>query len=268
MTRRAVVAYAALAALLLVVAAGASSPAAHPDPDPRHLDLVSSAQPTSAEPAVGDVAFDESRVRGPEVKVDAVATTSATCDGCTGDSTTLQVLYLPRSDRARLDNTATAWTQGCTACTGTALSVQVVVLRGRPVAVPNNRALAVTAGCVGCGAAAAAFQLVVVADRARALSPEAMAELRAWVDEQAAALHATVPAAPQPTPEPSPTPTSTVDPTAPTDPGTRAPAPTDPSQRQSWRAKRAAADALSEMEHLVIKDLGAQEISADVELSR
>jgi hypothetical protein len=262
-TRRAAVAYAALGALLIVVAAGAASPAVHPDLGPRSVDLVSSAQPSSTEPVISDVAFDESRVRGQDVKADAVATTSATCDGCTGDSTTLQVLYLPRSESARLDNTATAWAQACSDCTATALSVQVVVLRGGPFAVPNNRALAVSAACEGCRVAAAAFQLVVVGDRAKALSPEALAELRAWVDEQSAALRAALVATPLPTSEPTPEPS----PTIPTDSGTQATAPVDPSARVSRRARRAAANALGELEFLVTADLGAQEISSDVQVS-
>ena len=59
-----------------------------------------------------------------------MATTSADCDGCVGESTALQVVYAPRATQARLDNTAIAWTQACEGCTGTALSVQVVVLPG------------------------------------------------------------------------------------------------------------------------------------------
>ena len=59
---------------------------------------------------------------------------------------------------------------------------------------PNNRAMAVNAACEGCRTAAAAFQLVVVAPRGARMSSESLAELEAWVDEQAAALR--TPAAP------------------------------------------------------------------------
>ena len=124
----------------------------------------------------------------------AVATSSATCDGCAGESIALQVLYLPRATQADLDNAAERpGPASASSATSTALSVQVVVLREWSRLVPNNRAMAVNAACEGCRTAAAAFQLVVVAPEVQRMSRDALAELEAWVDEQAAALRPPVP---------------------------------------------------------------------------
>lgn len=266
MTRRSTIARAAVAALALVAMATASSPAAilrHPQQ--RGLDLVASAQATSARPHVVDLAVDSRWLRGSDVTADAVATTSAECDGCSGESATLQVLYVPRAERARLDNTATTWTQACTDCTGTALSVQVVVLRGQPQAVPNNRALSVTAACTGCRTASAAFQVVVVARRAEALSAQSQAELRAWFDEQAATLRALVAVDPviPPTTTPSPTPSPTA---VPTDRTIQPPSATSTSERK--RARRDPSAALDVLTDLVTDELGAVAVISDVEVSR
>ena len=213
-----------IAAALLVTGVEFSSPGAYPDPDPHNLDLLASAQPTTDQPTVTDAAFDELTTRDWDVKADAAATTSADCDGCVGESTALQIVYAPRANDARFDNSAIAWTQACQGCTGSALSVQVVVLSGGSEARPNNRAMAVTAACTGCRTASAAFQIVVVADRARRLSRDSLAELKTWFDEQAAALRASVAL---PSLEPSPSPDPTVSPSEPTD-GTTAPPSTRP----------------------------------------
>ena len=96
-----------IAAVLLVAGAGSSSPGAYPDPDPRNLDLLASAQPTTAQMVVSDAAFDELKTHDWDVKADAAATTSASCDDCVGESTALQVVYAPHANQARLDNSAT-----------------------------------------------------------------------------------------------------------------------------------------------------------------
>ncbi len=256
-----------IAAVLLVAGMDYASPGAYPDPDPRNLDLLASAQPTTAQMVVSDAAFDELKVRDWNVKADVAATTSATCDGCVGESTALQIVYASRAKQARFDNSAVAWTQACQGCTGAALSVQVVVLPGGSEALPNNRAIAVTAACTGCRVASAAFQVVVVADRTRRLSRESLAELRSWFDEQAAALRATVAL---PRPEPSPGPDPSPHPTAPTD-GTSAPiGPTDPQRRPyvGRQAKRVSTEALAELEGLVTSGLDAEAILADVDLGQ
>ena len=181
-------------------------------------------------PTVVDRAYD-GRVwlRGADVYADAAAITSSTCDGCAGESTTLQVVYAGRARRARLDNVATAWAQECVRCTGTALSVQVVVLRGRPTTVPNNRALSLTAACDGCRTTALAFQVVLVADDAEptgrraswpGCGPGSTSRRRSCAP---GSVPPGAPAAPSPTPDPTPT----TDPTSTTDPSpTQQPTPT------------------------------------------
>ncbi|QWF20684.1 hypothetical protein KM427_17130 [Nocardioides sp. LMS-CY] len=270
MTRRRLITSTVLAGVLVLTAASTSAPAAHPDPLDRDLDLVASANASAAEPAVTDDAFGSDVARWRSVKADVVATGSAACDGCDAAGTALQVLYVSRGGEARLDNTATAWTQGCGQCAATALSVQVVVLRGVPTIVPNNRALAATAACESCRATGVAYQVVVASRHADRLSREALAALRAWVAEQAAALRTPVPVAvPEPA-EPSPAPTSPS--ASPSDDTTEPPAPVARRGRvkAERRAQRSADVALGTLEDLVAGDLGAVPVSADsdVELSR
>jgi hypothetical protein len=127
--------------------------------------------------------------------------------------------------------------------------------------------MAVTASCNGCRTASAAFQVVVVADRARRLSRESLAALRSWVDEQVAALRASIAL---PSPEPTPGPVPTASPTEPTDGTSTLPEPTDPLGRPyaGRRAQRVATEALAELEGLVTAGLDAQAILVDVELGR
>ena len=285
MNARAVLAPALAGAVLLVAAVGGSSPAADPDPWSRTLDLVASAHPSSARPTVSDTAYAAIRVRGPAVEADTAALTSTTCAGCVGESTALHVVHVARARRASLDNVATAWAQECQGCTSTALSVQVVVLGGRPTAVPNNRALSLTAACDGCRTAALAFQVVLVADRAAPLSDEELRDLRAWVEEQAASLRASVatplpdPPTPTPTPTPSPTVSPTGTPTATASPTREpsvlpSPSPTRPTSTarpviaDPRRLLRDAESALDELEDLLTSALPATVVSADVDASR
>lgn len=286
--RRSVAAYVVLGGILLATV-GPTSGAAHPERDRRSLDTTSSAHPSSVRPAVRDDAFAEGATRDREVEADATGTSSATCDGCTAESTTLQVLYVSRARAARLDNAAVAWTQTCRECTATSLSVQVVVLRGRPTVVPNNRALALNAACAACRTASAAFQLVVVADQADRLSEQSLAELRAWFDDQAALLRASVaaPAAGPTPPGPGPTAPTTAPPTAPPPEPTSAPTPAPTSEstavppaetattrprgsrrRDTAGDQQVAASALAELTGLVTTDLAAEKVSSDVVLTR
>lgn len=279
MNRRAgVVPVVAAAVIILVAAIGGSSPAARPDPDPRSLDVVASAHPTSVRTTVREAAYDDSWVLGAYIKADAAALTSTTCDGCVGESSALQIVYAGRARHASLDNVANAWAQECSACTSTALSVQVVLLRGRPVAMPNNRALSVTAACHGCRTAAHAFQVVLVADRTTPMSGAELAELRAWFDEQSAALRASVAGEltePQPTPSPTPSPTPTISPTVsstvtPTLTPATSPPPTRPTSevRPVPRVRRDAGSALRALEELLADALDAETVSTDVDVSR
>lgn len=285
MNPRAVLLPAVASALVLVATVGGSSPAAHVGGGrPSAVDLLSSAHPTGAMPDVVDRAYDaDAWVRGFDLSADAAAITSATCDGCAGESTTLQVAYANRARRARLDNVANAWAQECEGCTGTALSVQVVVLRGRPTAMPNNRALSVAAACTACRTSAVAFQVVLISDDAAPMSEGELADLRAWFDEQAAVVRASVtgplPEPPAPTEEPTPT----TDPTPTTEPTPTEPTPTEPTSKPaptiapptptlsgttSRRARRDAASALDALERLLENALDADAVSADVDLSR
>jgi hypothetical protein len=238
-TRRRAVTAGVLASVLVATAASTSS--AHPDHGVPDLDLVASANPSADEPVVTDDAYDDVVSRRRTVSSDVTATGSAICDGCDAASTALMVLYVSRGQEARLDNTAAAWTQACADCIATALSVQVVVLRGARTIVPNNRALAVTAACASCQPSSAAFQVVVSSRRGDRLSRQSLAELRAWVAEQAAVLR-------------TPAPTS-------------APTPRLARKKAERRAQRAAVSALVELEDLVSDDLGAKAVSSDVELS-
>jgi hypothetical protein len=256
--RRSVAAYVVLGGLLLAGGVGTSSGAARWSPPGRTPDLAASAHPSSARPAVTDQAFAEGATRERDVDADASGTSSATCDGCTAESATLQVLHVSRADAARLDNSAVAWTQACTGCTATSLSAQVVVVRGRPALVPNNRALALNAGCTSCRTTAAAFQVVVVADRATRLSAEALAELRAWFDDQAAQVRASV-ALPAVDPAPDPTASPAPDP---------APSPSRRARRRDAASEQQAATAaLAALTGLVTEELSGVAVASDVALT-
>jgi hypothetical protein len=95
-----------------------------------------------------------------------------------------------------------------------------------------------------------------------------LAGLRAWFDEQAAVVRASVtePPTPEPTPtEPTPsepTPTGTVPTSSPTKPIGNGPIEPDRLMR------RDAGSALAELEALLTDALDAEAVSADVELSR
>lgn len=158
------------------------------------LDLTSSAHPSSVRPAVNEWAFDVDSVWWQPLRADTSAVSSAVCDGCTGVSRTLQVIYGIHPQGTSVDNAAVAWSS-CVDCGAIALSVQVVVLRGAREITANNRALATNAACAECKTGALAYQLVVAGPDADRLSRTGMADLRAWVDEQARLLREGAPAA-------------------------------------------------------------------------
>ena len=231
MTARAGVAHALVATLLLAGAADATSRGAADER--RDLDLVASAQPSDQRREDSDRVVREVMVREDSVKADAVATTVTACHGCRGDSTVLQVLYVPGPSSARFDNVASAWTQDCWDCSATALAVQVVVIGPGTRARPTNRALAVGGSCATCVTATAAFQVVVQVDAVGRLPDPVLAEIMAWVGAEAAALRAVVatPVAPR-------------------------------------RAERAAARSLGELRRVVVRALGARTRSARVAVTR
>ena len=275
MIPRSAVATVATAAVVLVAVVGGASPAAYHDPADRSIDLLSSAHASPVQPSAGEAAFDTVRTRAGATEVDTAALASSTCDACVAESTALHVVYAARARRARLDNVADAWAQGCARCASTSLSVQVVVLRGRPVAIPTNRAVALNAGCDSCRTSALAFQVVLVSDDATPLRDEELAELRAWFDEQAAALRASVvvPDTPDPTATASPTAEPTGSPTeSPTPyavPSSAAKTlPTPTLERPGRAVRRDAASALAGLSALLADALDAEPVSADVQVSR
>jgi hypothetical protein len=232
---RGVVAHAVVATLLLAGAAQATSGATSRGPadERRDLDLVASAQPSDQRREDSDRVFDEVMVREGSLKADAVATTVTSCHGCRGDSTVLQVLYVPGPSSARFDNVASAWTQDCWDCSATALAVQVVVIGPGTRARPTNRALAVGGACATCVTATAAFQIVVQVDAVGRLPDAALAEVAAWVEAEAAALRAAV-----------------VTPVTPR------------------RAERAASRSLGELRRVVVRALDGRTRSARVAVTR
>jgi hypothetical protein len=232
---RGVVAHAVVATLLLAGAAQATSGATSRGPavERRDLDLVASAQPSDQRREDSDVVVGETMVREGSLKADAVATTVTSCHGCRGDSTVLQVLYVPGPSSARFDNVASAWTQDCWDCSATALAVQVVVIGPGTRARPTNRALAVGGTCATCVTATAAFQIVVQVDAVGRLPDAALAELAALVEAEAAALRAAV-----------------VTPVMPR------------------RAERAASRSLGELRRVVVRALDGRTRSARVAVTR
>lgn len=231
MSARGVAVHAVLAVLLLAGAADAVQRA--PDDPRRDLDLVASAQPSDQRRADSDSVVDEVMVREGDVKADAVATSVTSCHGCRGDSSVLQVLYVPGPSSARFDNVASAWTQDCWDCAATALAVQVVVIGPGTRARPTNRALTVGEACATCVTATAAFQVVVQTDGVGRLPDAALAEVTAWVEAQAAVLR------------------------------TAAVAP--PAAR---RAERAAARSLGDLRRVVVRALDGRTRSARVAVTR
>jgi len=230
-TARGVVAHAVVATLLLAGAADATSRG--PVDERRDLDLVASAQPSDQRREDSDLVVGEVMVREGDLKADAVATTTTSCHGCRGDSTVLQVLYVPGPSSARFDNVASAWTQDCWDCSATALAVQVVVIGPGTRARPTNRALSVGGSCATCVTATAAFQVVVQVDAVGRLPDAALAEVTAWVGAEAAALRA-----------------AAVTPVAPR------------------RAERAATRSLGELRGLVVRALAGRTRSARVAVTR
>jgi hypothetical protein len=171
-----------LAALLLSLAASSSSATWSWTP---RAEVLTSAHPTEVDPEVSDTATHVGSRWARSFQAEAAALASATCDGCRGNASTLDVVYARKVRKATLDNVANAWAQ-CTGCHATAVSVQVVVARRAKALVANNRALSVNATCTACHVRAAAFQLVVVDPDVSRLSRADIAALRQWMRDQVA----------------------------------------------------------------------------------
>lgn len=124
----------------------------------------------------------------------STAGSTADCDGCTAEATTLAVVYGNSPGQVRAANLATSTTTACSDCGTVSISVQVILLRRAGTVQADNRASAVNAGCTGCRASSAAYQTVVVDPRGRPLSSHDLAVLRDWVEDQADQMAAQGPA--------------------------------------------------------------------------
>jgi hypothetical protein len=148
----------------------------------RGLDAGSSAQPTATDPSVRDTSRVITSTRSRSTKADATATSSATCDGCIGETATVQVVHLgSRRGRASADNLASAWLT-CSGCSTSAVSVQVLVTSSRHPVKVNNRSIAVNSSCSSCCTSAVALHFVVSGRTGRQLSSSAR-DLVAQVEE-------------------------------------------------------------------------------------
>ncbi|MGH1561318.1 hypothetical protein [Mumia sp. DW29H23] len=167
--------------LVATGSAAATGAAARHGDEVGTVDAVASSQPTGAHPTDSDEVVKYRWKDSRRLKADAVATSSAVCDGCSGDAVTLEVVYGWRTRSATADNVASAWSSCGMSCGASALSVQLVVLpRGRTIEA-NNRALALNAACTECRSVAAAYQVVVAERGAKPLSRAERRELEALV---------------------------------------------------------------------------------------
>ncbi|HEY9334313.1 MAG TPA: hypothetical protein VIQ79_07830 [Kribbella sp.] len=151
------------------------------------LDLVASANPGTPGGSDTDRTAMVERARGKRAQADAVASASATCDGCRGTAAAVQVVYVNKAKKPTADNLANAWSS-CSNCRATSVSVQVVVIRPGTTLAARNRAFAVNAACSGCTSAAVAVQFVVVTSKHRAFSREGRQQLEALANELQAQL--------------------------------------------------------------------------------
>jgi len=155
----------------------------------KHIEAASAAIPAQAGDTSKDLSTHIDRPGRRTVRASAVATSSATCDGCSASAVTMQVIYARTLRTLRIDNVAAAWSS-CTGCQSAALSLQVVIARKAGVITAGNRALAVNAGCVDCRTAAAAVQIVVVSPSNRELTEadlNGLESLRLQLEAQLAA---------------------------------------------------------------------------------
>jgi hypothetical protein len=146
------------------------------------FDLVASANPGTPGSSDTDRTAMFERARGKRVQADAVASSSATCDGCRGTAVAVQVVYVNKAKKGTADNLANAWSS-CSDCRTTSVSVQVVVVRPGTTLTVRNRAFAVNAACSGCTASAVAVQFVVVTSKHHAFSRNGRQQLEALASQ-------------------------------------------------------------------------------------
>jgi hypothetical protein len=181
--RHRLVRYAASGVVGTTLLAGTSGAVPAPSPLSPRSDVVSSAHPTTTAPSVRKETARTAWVGGAATRVNSVATTSATCDGCQGGAVSVQVVEVAWGWQVQADNVATAWAQ-CPGCGAGAVSVQVVLLRHPADLTANNRSLAVTGACSGCTARAAAYQVVVHATGEPVDPDRLREELAAWASQE------------------------------------------------------------------------------------
>ena len=100
------------------------------------LDAASTAIPTAAQSSVQTQAKSLIRARASNTKATAVAAASTDCDGCSGEATTLQIVYFDGSGPVSADNVANAISQ----CSGCPIGVRGVGPGGdRPQGRPADR---------------------------------------------------------------------------------------------------------------------------------
>lgn len=142
------------------------------------FDLVASANPATPHSSDVDRTAMFDRGRGKRTQADAVASSSATCNGCSGTATAVQVISFGKARKGTADNLANAWST-CDNCRTTSVSIQVILIRPGTTVTARNRALAANVGCSGCSTTAVAVQLVVVTTKRDALSRQARKDLEA-----------------------------------------------------------------------------------------
>ncbi|MGO4384233.1 hypothetical protein [Specibacter sp. RAF43] len=196
------------------------------------LDTASSAIPTAGQPTVTDSAQSTVRTASATSKATAVAVATSNCDGCSGVSTTFQVVYFD-GRAASADNSAAAWSS-CAGCASSAVSVQLVVARRATQLTMNNRALALNADCTGCATTSAAIQFVISGGTRRDLSAQAKDMITQIQGELAQRLQAT----PQ----------------------------RQGLQRSAPQAKSLTDDTASRLAQIILKDVGAATVQRNIDV--
>ena len=188
MNIRALAISACAAGLLLADIAPAD---ARPKPAVFVTESVVSATP--GDPAATGVVLRAVRSASRDVTARSAAVTRTTCDGCTSQAVTLQVVMVRNSQHLTVENVANAWSS-CRDCGSTSISVQVVVAVGTQGLHAINSAAAVNTECTGCRTTALAFQFALVSDS----GPEVAQTGRDLVRQVQAELAGVLPATAEP----------------------------------------------------------------------
>lgn len=218
---------------LLVLSGSGSHASGRAAAAPVRVEVTASAHPHHAGlldlPTV-DRGFGVDAADRTSTRAVTTATASAVCSGCSGQASSVHVLYLDRPPAIALDNVAVAWDQGCRRCHAAAVSVQVAVVSDPGSLTTANRAMAVNASCRHCTARSAAYQVVVAGDPQARFTPTALARLRDWASAQAHLL-------------------------------------AQPSTSARWRASAVQQQAGTDLERLVNTDLGTRTVVTHVRVS-